>query len=104
METLIFVTIIGLLSGLIGCFLIGIVFAIWFRKKGIYRARDEKIFGGVCGGIAKSLAKQIKVEDSATFALILRLILIILFFGFGVSLWLYIFLWIFMKKESIKED
>ncbi len=103
METIIFATILGLLSGLIGCFLICIVFAIWFRKKEIYRARDEKIFGGVCGGIAKSLAKQIKIEDIATFALTLRLIMIILFFGFGVSFWFYIFLWLFMKKEPIKE-
>lgn len=51
----------------------------------LYRSRDEKIIGGVCGGIAEYFNADPTVIRIITFLLV--------FLG-GLSLWVYIILWI----------
>jgi len=97
-----FFVVIGLLSSFIGCLLIGLIFGHYFSRIGVYRSRDDKILGGVCGGIAQSFTRKLNVEDSGTLSLLLRISFVILIFGFGVSFLFYIFLWLFMKKEPLE--
>lgn len=59
------------------------------RKK-LYRSRDERIVGGVCGGIAE----YFKVDP-----VLVRIIFILLFFGAGTGLLAYIIAWIIVPEE-----
>ncbi|MBU0935495.1 MAG: PspC domain-containing protein [Spirochaetes bacterium] len=54
------------------------------------RSRDDKVIGGVCGGIANALN-----VSSSTVRLICALAVIL---G-GLSVWLYIIAWIFMPSD-----
>jgi len=54
------------------------------------RSRNDRWFGGVCGGIARS---------SGTEAWIWRLLFAVLFIFAGAGLLLYILLWIFVPSE-----
>lgn len=53
--------------------------------KKLYRCRDEKILGGVCGGLSEYFNVDLTLIRVLTFLLI--------FLG-GLSLWVYIVLWI----------
>lgn len=60
-------------------------------KRRIYRNPDDKIIGGVCGGIAA----YFDIDP-----LWIRLIWAIAFFAFGTGLFLYILLWIIIPKAK----
>lgn len=57
----------------------------------LYRSRDDKIVGGVCGG----LGHYLDIDP-----LIVRILFIILILSDGIGLALYILLWIFMPLEA----
>lgn len=59
--------------------------------KKLLRSRNDKVIGGVCGGVAKF------VNIDPTLLRIATLLLVV--FG-GLSLWLYIILWIFLPMEE----
>jgi phage shock protein C len=54
------------------------------------RSRNDRWFGGVCGGIARSTGME---------AWIWRLLFAVLFICAGVGLLLYLLLWIFVPSE-----
>ncbi|MFW5790198.1 MAG: PspC domain-containing protein [Bacillota bacterium] len=59
------------------------------RKK-LYRSIDERIVGGVCGGVAE----YFKVDP-----VLIRIIFILLFFGAGTGLLAYLIAWIIVPEE-----
>lgn len=59
--------------------------------KRLYRIEKNKVFGGVCGG----LAEYFEVDP-----VLVRVLFIVLFFGWGISLLAYIILWIVSPKKS----
>ena len=61
-------------------------------QHGLFRSRTDKVFGGVCGGIAKSLN---------TDPFIIRLVFALLFIFAGSGILLYIILWIALPEEPI---
>lgn len=61
-------------------------------QHGLYRSRTDKVFGGVCSGIARSLN---------TDAFIIRLIFALLFIFAGTGILLYIILWIALPEEPL---
>ena len=62
------------------------------QQHGLFRSRTDKVFGGVCGGIAKSL-------NIDTF--LVRLIFALLFIFAGSGILLYIILWIALPEEPL---
>ena len=54
------------------------------------RSRDDRIIGGVCGGISKFFGIDTVLTRLLAFVLI--------FFG-GVSIWIYLILWIVLPNE-----
>jgi phage shock protein C len=54
------------------------------------RSRTDRLFGGVCGGIARSTGME---------AWVWRLLFVALFICAGAGLLLYILLWIFVPSE-----
>lgn len=60
------------------------------ERKKLYRSINERILGGVCGGIAE----YFKVDP-----VLVRIIFIILFFGAGSGLLAYIVAWIIVPEE-----
>jgi phage shock protein PspC (stress-responsive transcriptional regulator) len=60
------------------------------QRQGLFRSRTDKVLGGVCGGLAKSLN---------TDPFILRLIFAILFLFAGGGILIYIILWIALPEE-----
>jgi phage shock protein C len=54
------------------------------------RSRNDRWFGGVCGGIARSTGME---------AWVWRLLFAVLFICAGVGLLLYVLLWIFVPSE-----
>jgi phage shock protein C len=60
------------------------------QRQGLYRSRTEKIFGGVCGGLAQSL-------NMDTF--VVRLIFVILFLFAGGGILIYLIMWIALPEE-----
>lgn len=60
----------------------------------LYRSRNEKVLGGVCGGLADYFNIDLTLVRVLTFILI--------FLG-GLSLWVYIILWIAIPLEP-RED
>lgn len=58
--------------------------------KRLYRSRDDKILGGVCGGIAKYFGVD---------PILIRLFFILMFFAEGAGLLAYIIAWIIIPKE-----
>lgn len=63
--------------------------------KKLYRSREDKLIGGVCGGVADYF------DIDRTIVRVISFILI--FFG-GVSLWVYIILWIVLPLEPIGDE
>jgi phage shock protein PspC (stress-responsive transcriptional regulator) len=61
-------------------------------QHGLFRSRTDKVFGGVCGGIAKSL-------NTDTF--LIRLVFVLLFIFAGSGLLLYLILWIALPEEPL---
>lgn len=59
------------------------------RKK-LYRSIDERIVGGVCGGIAE----YFRIDP-----VLVRIIFILLVFGAGTGLLAYIIAWIIVPEE-----
>ncbi len=60
------------------------------ERKKLYRSVDERIVGGVCGGIAE----YFKIDP-----VLVRIIFILLFFGAGTGLLAYIIAWIIVPEE-----
>ena len=60
-----------------------------FQKKKLYRQLDDKIFGGVCSG----LAEYFEIDT-----VLVRVLFVIAFFFGSMGFWLYIILWIIMPK------
>lgn len=54
------------------------------------RSYDDKIIGGVCGGIARQINMPSKT---------VRWIVVILFLLGGISLWLYLLAWIILPQD-----
>lgn len=59
--------------------------------KRLYRIERNKVFGGVCGG----LAEYFEVDP-----VLVRVLFVVLFFGWGLSFLAYIILWIVTPKKS----
>ena len=57
----------------------------------LQRSRNERVFAGVCGGIAK----YFNFDTS-----IVRLVMLLLILFGGLSLWVYILLWIIIPEEK----
>ncbi|MFO7837112.1 MAG: PspC domain-containing protein [Candidatus Thorarchaeota archaeon] len=60
------------------------------KQKKLYRSRDDKVIGGVCGGIA---------EYTGIDATIIRVLWILLTLGYGAGLIIYIILMIVIPME-----
>ncbi len=60
-----------------------------YRRRRLYRDPDNRVLGGVCGG----LGAYLDVDP-----VILRVILAILFFAFGVGLLVYLIMWIVVPE------
>ena len=63
-------------------------------KRKLYRSRNCRTIGGVCGGIADYLDADVSV---------VRLIAVLLLFFAGGSLWLYIILMIVLPEEPVRK-
>ncbi len=63
------------------------------QRQGLYRSRKDKVFGGVAGGIARSLN-----TDPAIVRLIFALMVIVA----GGGLLLYLILWIAIPEEPFE--
>jgi phage shock protein PspC (stress-responsive transcriptional regulator) len=59
------------------------------RPKRLYRDPDNRVLGGVCGGIGM----YFKIDP-----IIVRVIFLIVFLGFGIGLLIYIILWIVVPE------
>jgi phage shock protein PspC (stress-responsive transcriptional regulator) len=59
--------------------------------KRVYRDPDNRILGGVCGGLGAYMAID---------PIIVRIIFIIIFFGFGAGLLIYLILWIIIPEAK----
>jgi phage shock protein PspC (stress-responsive transcriptional regulator) len=63
--------------------------------KKLYRHPNEKVLGGVCGGIAAYLN---------TDPVLFRILFVVLFFGFGTGLLLYLIMWIVVPEARTPEQ
>ena len=61
-------------------------------NKTLYRTEDDKMIGGVCGG----LGKYFEIDPT-----IVRLLFALIFFGFGAGFMIYVLLWIIMPDEKM---
>lgn len=61
--------------------------------KRLYRPRTDRVFAGVCGGIAKYFGVDASIMRMLTLVLII--------FG-GLSLWVYIIMWLIIPEEPLK--
>jgi phage shock protein PspC (stress-responsive transcriptional regulator) len=59
------------------------------KSKRLYRDPDNRVLGGVCGGIGQ----YFKIDP-----LIIRIVFLVIFFGFGIGLLIYIILWIVVPE------
>jgi len=59
------------------------------KPKRLYRDPDNRVLGGVCGGIGQ----YFKIDP-----LIVRILFLVVFFGFGIGLLIYIILWIVVPE------
>jgi len=63
-------------------------------KKKLYRSRESRVIGGVCGGIGE----YFEIDP-----VIVRLVFLILFFVFGVGLITYIIAWIIIPDKPLDQ-
>ena len=61
------------------------------QPKRLYRSKDNKVIGGVCGGIAE----YFKIDP-----VIIRLIWVLLVLGYGFGLLAYIIAWIIIPLKK----
>ncbi len=61
-----------------------------YRK--LYRSRNERMIGGVCGG----LARYFNVDPT-----VIRLLFVLGFFLFSSTFWAYLVLWIVVPEEPV---
>lgn len=61
-----------------------------YRK--LYRSRNERMIGGVCGG----LARYFNVDPT-----VIRLLFVLGFFLFSSAFWAYLVLWIVVPEEPV---
>ncbi|MBS4044631.1 MAG: PspC domain-containing protein [Chitinophagaceae bacterium] len=61
----------------------------------LYRDENDKILGGVCGG----LANYLRVDAS-----VVRIVFAILTFGGGTGFFIYLLLWIFLPSKNLKTN
>lgn len=62
------------------------------QTKRLYRSRQERMLGGVCGGLADYLGLDPTV---------LRLIFLLLFFLGGQGLLIYLIMWLIVPEEPL---
>ncbi len=61
------------------------------NSKTLYRTENDKMLGGVCGG----LGKYFDIDPT-----IVRLFFALLFFGYGAGGMIYLLLWIIMPSDA----
>ncbi len=61
----------------------------------LYRDEQDKILGGVCGG----LANYLRVDAS-----VVRIIFAVLLFGAGTGFFIYLLLWVFLPSKTLKSN
>ncbi len=61
----------------------------------LYRDENDKIIGGVCGG----LANYLRVDAS-----VVRIVFAILSFGAGTGFFIYLLLWVFLPSRNLKTN
>ncbi len=61
----------------------------------LYRSQDDRMLGGVCGG----LAEFVGIDAS-----LIRLAFFLLLFGGGVGFWVYIVLWIIIPEQGVEDS
>lgn len=64
-------------------------------EKKLYRSRESRVIGGVCGGIGE----YFEIDP-----VLVRLIFLILFFVFGVGLITYIIAWIIIPERPLNQS
>jgi phage shock protein C len=62
------------------------------QTKRLYRSRQERMLGGVCGGLADYLGLDPTV---------VRLIFLLLFFHGGQGLLIYLIMWLIVPEEPL---
>jgi phage shock protein C len=62
------------------------------KDKKLYKSNNNKVIGGVCGGLGEYLGID---------PVILRIIAVVLIFCHGVGLILYLIAWICMPKQAV---
>ena len=63
-------------------------------NKTLYRTEQDKMIGGVCGG----LGRYFELDPT-----LVRLFFALIFLGYGAGLLIYVFLWIIMPSEDMLE-
>ncbi len=61
----------------------------------LYRDEQDKILGGVCGG----LANYLRVDAS-----VVRIVFAVLLFGAGTGFFIYLLLWVFLPSKNLKSN
>ncbi len=61
------------------------------RHRRVYRDPDNRVLGGVCGGLGAYLSVD---------PVVIRIVFVIVFFGFGVGLLIYLLLWIVIPEAK----
>jgi phage shock protein C len=63
-------------------------------QRQLYRSKDDRMLGGVCGGLGEYLGID------PTF---IRIFFFILIFGGGTGFWIYLLLWILIPEEDMEK-
>lgn len=64
-------------------------------ERRLYRSQDNRMIGGVCGGLGAYLGID---------ATIVRLFFVLLAFGNGIGIPIYLLLWIVMPPDDLEKD
>ncbi|MFN5333788.1 MAG: PspC domain-containing protein [Bacteroidota bacterium] len=65
------------------------------EKQGLFRNTNDKVFGGVCSGLAHSL----KIDP-----VVLRILFVLFVLGWGTGILLYIILWLVLPERSMVQN
>ncbi|MBM3143901.1 MAG: PspC domain-containing protein [Chloroflexi bacterium] len=63
-------------------------------ERKLYRSRDDRMLGGVCGGLSEFLGLDVTL---------IRLVFFLLLFGGSIGFWAYILLWIIIPEQGAEE-